>query len=974
MASFLRRSSVSYELLPRNSSDSSDRHGFEEPAYAYRSLPAILSWLPFFRTGRQPTSAKGATAYRFPRPRRHRGCLFRSVYWALIVLPYFLIGLVLFVAAFIPSYTHRPAHYNELRARSEASSEPGRANINQEKVFIAASVYDEDGMLAGGAWGDAIIGLVDLLGPENVYLSVYENDPDPGSKKALEDFEKRVTCNSSIVAEHLGLDSIPRVTLPSGEKRVKRIAFLAEVRNRALRPLETAGITFDKLFFINDVVFDPIEAAQLLFSTKVDSNGRTQYGAACAVDFINPFKFYDRFATRDLDGYSMGIPFFPWVTDAGSGGSRRDLIANKDAVRVRSCWGGMTAFEARWFQTASITSALSTSDSPPSTSPLRFRFEEDIFWDSSECCLINADLQHRRSGLNVTEDTGIYMNPFVRVAYDSNTLSWLALTRRPERLYSLIHNILSHMVGMPLFNPRRTEQPGEQATDKVWQYDNPDAVFSGNLTVEGFKGAYHDVKRLAGPGGFCASVICVDVIVRQFPGQKNFKIQNSNNFLSCSLSLSFGVMIFSSLYSMLPSAKQYLHKSGLSPKVAAWITIGCFLAGVIGIQLISRVIHRYIPHETVDCDHAHDEEEGEEIQECDEHQKSPQLVRDPGFQKQYHLSMGSESAVNTDLDSEQLHGDHTHVVNGIHHGDAEHRRPSLQQLVSGLVTGSKRLCDEDGQCFGYSDPCGQDCFKIVQSRGGTRAHPPLARPAGLRTMSTPHTSTLTGERQPLLQSVNEGAPLTAATEPSHSHNTTKTSSNGSNPSLHKHPSTGTLSTQSSSTSSLHKAHTHPSHHHHVPTNAFLSIGLQTSIAIALHKLPEGFITYATNHANPSLGAAVFLALFIHNLTEGFTLALPMYLAIGSRWKAMFWSSLLGGASQPLGAGVAALWIRFSGRGADGDDARVYGCMFAVTAGIMASVAVQLLSESLDLTHSKNACFVFAFVGMAVLGVSSALTA
>ncbi|KAI9842181.1 MAG: hypothetical protein M1830_007820, partial [Pleopsidium flavum] len=103
------------------------------------------------------------------------------------------------------------------------------------------------------------------------------------------------------------------------------------------------------------------------------------------------------------------------------------------------------------------------------------------------------------------------------------------------------------------------------------------------------------------------------------------------------------------------------------------------------------------------------------------------------------------------------------------------------------------------------------------------------------------------------------------------------------------------------------------HHHHVPTNAFLSIGLQTSIAIALHKLPEGFITFATNHANPKLGFAVFLALFIHNITEGFAMALPLYLALGSRWKAMFWSSLLGGISQPLGAGVAAIWFKVAGR-------------------------------------------------------------
>ncbi|EDU42738.1 predicted protein [Pyrenophora tritici-repentis Pt-1C-BFP] len=40
-----------------------------------------------------------------------------------------------------------------------------------------------------------------------------------------------------------------------------------------------------------------------------------------------------------------------------------------------------------------------------------------------------------------------------------------------------------------------------------------------------------------------ASIICVDVVVRLFPGKKNFKIENSNAFLSTGLSLSFGVMV-----------------------------------------------------------------------------------------------------------------------------------------------------------------------------------------------------------------------------------------------------------------------------------------------------------------------------------------------------------------------------------------------------------------------------------------------
>lgn len=166
---------------------------------------------------------------------------------------------------------------------------------------------------------------------------------------------------------------------------------------------------------------------------------------------------------------------------------------------------------------------------------------------------------------------------------------------------------------------------------------------------------------------------------------------------------------------------------------------------------------------------------------------------------------------------------------------------------------------------------------------------------------------------------------------------------------------------------------HP-HHGHAPPNPFLAIGLQTSIAIALHKVPEGFITFATNHANPQLGFSVFMALFIHNITEGFALALPLFLALKSRWKSMLWSSLLGGISQPLGAGVAALWFKLAGSNDMAPGDTVYGCMFAITAGVMTSVGLQLFSESISLAQSKALCVAFVFVGMGILGVSFALTA
>ena len=60
---------------------------------------------------------------------------------------------------------------------------------------------------------------------------------------------------------------------------------------------------------------------------------------------------------------------------------------------------------------------------------------------------------------------------------------------------------------------------------------------------------------------FGASLICVDIVVREFPGMKDFDITESDAFLSASLSLSFGVMV--SVVKIL-NAKQMLTIRGSS--------------------------------------------------------------------------------------------------------------------------------------------------------------------------------------------------------------------------------------------------------------------------------------------------------------------------------------------------------------------------------------------------------------------------
>ena len=158
--------------------------------------------------------------------------------------------------------------------------------------------------------------------------------------------------------------------------------------------------------------------------------------------------------------------------------------------------------------------------------------------------------------------------------------------------------------------------------------------------------------------------------------------------------------------------------------------------------------------------------------------------------------------------------------------------------------------------------------------------------------------------------------------------------------------------------------------HSEEETSFLRIGLESSVAIALHKIPEGFIIFSTNRIDPNLGFATFVSLLVHNLMEGFTVSLSLYMALRSRGSAIAWASVIGCGSQPLGAAIASLW--FSVVKEMRPD--VYGGFFAVTAGVMISLAFSLFSEALILTHRGSWCSTFVFLGMAIVSVTFVSTA
>lgn len=470
-----------------------------------------------------PTRLK---AWLCSRPRVIRRNVLRHPILALqIAAKYIITSLLVVLFAtpiLIPSYTRLPPHYRDLKARCEGpDAVPGCANAFQEKIFISVSLYDKGGHLAGGRWGEQMLELIQMLGPENTFLSIYEND-SPLGQAPLEEFKRKVPCAHEIVFDdRVTRDGFGNVSMPDGTERMKRLSYLSEMRNRALRPLDRfrdgSGIVpFDKVLFMNDVIFHTVDAAQLLFSTNVGPDGRTHYLSTCALDYDNPFKFYDLYAQRDAEGFSNGIPIYPIFSTAGRGLSRADMLAQKDAVRVSGCWSGMVAMQARYVQNldASLPTptfqavgahVIDPAHPVPVEAPVRFRHEPEVFFDACECCLFLADVSTaaRKDG---AVDQGVFVNPYVRVAYDEWVLRWLHRAKRWERLLVIPQRLISWFSALPRNNPYREVQEGEAFVEEIWREDH-----------------WELVNRTGRSGLFCAVREMQLIIEEARTGDKNWR-------------------------------------------------------------------------------------------------------------------------------------------------------------------------------------------------------------------------------------------------------------------------------------------------------------------------------------------------------------------------------------------------------------------------------------------------------------------
>jgi ZIP family zinc transporter len=140
------------------------------------------------------------------------------------------------------------------------------------------------------------------------------------------------------------------------------------------------------------------------------------------------------------------------------------------------------------------------------------------------------------------------------------------------------------------------------------------------------------------------------------------------------------------------------------------------------------------------------------------------------------------------------------------------------------------------------------------------------------------------------------------------------------------------------------------------------IGLLVALGIGIHNLPEGLAAFAGTLKNINLGMAIAVAIAIHNIPEGLAVSAPIYAATGSRKKA-FWFSFLSGVAEPVGAGIAALFLMPFLSPA------LIGTVLAAVAGIMVFISIDELVPASKRYGYDHLAIIGVIVGMVLMALS-----
>lgn len=158
------------------------------------------------------------------------------------------------------------------------------------------------------------------------------------------------------------------------------------------------------------------------------------------------------------------------------------------------------------------------------------------------------------------------------------------------------------------------------------------------------------------------------------------------------------------------------------------------------------------------------------------------------------------------------------------------------------------------------------------------------------------------------------------------------------------------------------------------------LGVLIALAISIHNIPEGIVTFSSSLSDTSIGIMLTTALAIHNIPEGLSVAFPIYYSTGSRRKAFIWGSF-SGLAEPIAAFILYIILKICGIENTDFTPTTYGIIFSAIAGIMSYISLfELLPTaqkydkqgSGDSKKESNLSNIGFILGMAVMAVSIVL--
>ena len=134
------------------------------------------------------------------------------------------------------------------------------------------------------------------------------------------------------------------------------------------------------------------------------------------------------------------------------------------------------------------------------------------------------------------------------------------------------------------------------------------------------------------------------------------------------------------------------------------------------------------------------------------------------------------------------------------------------------------------------------------------------------------------------------------------------------------------------------------------------VGIISMIAIILHNVPEGIVTFISTTKDTSLGISLGIAIAMHNIPEGISISIPIYYATKSKWKALIYT-FISGLSETFGAIITYLFLL------PFINEVILGFLFSLIAGIMLYISfVELLPTSVSYKEN-NITKIFFIIGL-----------